>query len=290
MLNAIVIEKQKLRKTLEPNWKSPMKKSCAIVLATGLLSGCALPIPITIASLLADGYVLATANKTVLGHGLSSVMGKDCGLMNALSDKDFCHDWDAGTAVAAPSDAGEWTAAQAPLTHSELENYTLASANWGHSSQADVLVASNGAVDAGEMTQKEAPLLLASDPDPYPEMAEAATPQKQYLAEKTIAQKPAGRDSLYFVIGSFYAMDRAELHAKRYPSIDSQVFELDLGDRMVYRVAVGPFTREQQKAVRAEIHLAGIKNPWAVYPDGVGSTAVARPNAPSQVAENQTSQ
>ncbi len=51
---------------------------------TVLLSGCALPPAITIASLVADVASYASTGKTVTDHGISLVLGQDCALLRGL--------------------------------------------------------------------------------------------------------------------------------------------------------------------------------------------------------------
>ena len=51
---------------------------------TILLSGCALPPAITIASLVVDAASYASTGKTVADHGISMVVQKDCALLRIL--------------------------------------------------------------------------------------------------------------------------------------------------------------------------------------------------------------
>jgi hypothetical protein len=56
---------------------------------TIVLSGCALPPAITIASLVADIASYASTGKTVADHGISLVFQKDCALLRGL-EGDIC--------------------------------------------------------------------------------------------------------------------------------------------------------------------------------------------------------
>ncbi len=51
---------------------------------TAVLSGCAVPPAITIASLVADVASSASTGKTVADHGISLVVGQDCALLRGL--------------------------------------------------------------------------------------------------------------------------------------------------------------------------------------------------------------
>jgi len=54
---------------------------------SGVLSGCAVPPAITIASLVADVATYASTGKTVTDHGISLVLGRDCALLRGLEGK-----------------------------------------------------------------------------------------------------------------------------------------------------------------------------------------------------------
>lgn len=54
---------------------------------SGVLSGCAVPPAITIASLVADVATYASTGKTVTDHGISLVLGQDCALLRGLEGK-----------------------------------------------------------------------------------------------------------------------------------------------------------------------------------------------------------
>ena len=56
---------------------------------SGVLSGCAVPPAITIASLVADVASYASTGKTVTDHGISMVLQKDCALLRGL-DGQIC--------------------------------------------------------------------------------------------------------------------------------------------------------------------------------------------------------
>ncbi len=56
----------------------------SLVVLTTILSGCALPPAITIASLMLDVASYASTGKTVADHGISMVFQKDCALLRGL--------------------------------------------------------------------------------------------------------------------------------------------------------------------------------------------------------------
>jgi cell division septation protein DedD len=78
------------------------------VLATGVLflGGCALPLPVQVASWALDGLSYVTTEKSMADHGLSIVANKDCAVVRGIlmDEGQICRDFDdygTGTAVAA---------------------------------------------------------------------------------------------------------------------------------------------------------------------------------------------
>jgi len=59
------------------------------------LAGCAMPVPVTIASFILDGFSIATTNKTVTDHGLSFVAQQDCAVWRGFTEGELCREGDA---------------------------------------------------------------------------------------------------------------------------------------------------------------------------------------------------
>ena len=86
-----------------------------------VLAGCALPVPIQVASWVADGVSYIATSKTIVDHGISAMVGKDCAMLRGLSGEDACRDeipdMDADIAVAAAAEpeAGDTPDAVPPV-------------------------------------------------------------------------------------------------------------------------------------------------------------------------------
>lgn len=82
-----------------------LRLSGVVIGAALLLSGCALPPALTIASYAIDGFSYLTSGKSVSDHALSAVTSQDCALFRAVMGNDICRDRDEqmpdGTAIAA---------------------------------------------------------------------------------------------------------------------------------------------------------------------------------------------
>lgn len=67
-----------------------MRVPVPALLSMLVLSGCALPPIITVASLAANGISYATTGKGTADHAISAVAGEDCAILRAAKDEDIC--------------------------------------------------------------------------------------------------------------------------------------------------------------------------------------------------------
>jgi hypothetical protein len=91
-------------------WELGMKKSLVVGASVLVLGGCALPVPLQVASWALDGLSYLATEKSLTDHGISMVAQKDCVIFRGITDGEVCRNWDdAATLVA---DAGH--VAQSP--------------------------------------------------------------------------------------------------------------------------------------------------------------------------------
>ncbi|WNK01621.1 hypothetical protein L2D14_09335 [Thalassospiraceae bacterium LMO-JJ14] len=85
-----------------------MKTLATISLTAFMCAGCAAPLPLTVATLFADGVSYATTEKSLTDHGLSALSDQDCAMHRVLTEGAMCRDSAYGTtavaAVAAVND------------------------------------------------------------------------------------------------------------------------------------------------------------------------------------------
>ncbi|MBT7943004.1 MAG: hypothetical protein HN719_06570, partial [Alphaproteobacteria bacterium] len=79
-----------------------MKRFAVLGAGMFLLGGCALPVPIQVASWALDGISYMMTEKSVTDHGISVLTQKDCAVLRGLLDPgEFCRDFDdSATALA----------------------------------------------------------------------------------------------------------------------------------------------------------------------------------------------
>lgn len=68
----------------------PLGGMVGLTLAAGLLSACAIPLPLTIASYAADGVSAMATGKTLSDHALSAATGEDCALWRVFDEREIC--------------------------------------------------------------------------------------------------------------------------------------------------------------------------------------------------------
>lgn len=89
-----------------------MAKRMMLAACMLLLGGCALPVPLQIASWAADGISFVMTKKSLTDHGISMVTQKDCALLRAVTEGTVCRDDDAATMIA---DASQGNVDAAPV-------------------------------------------------------------------------------------------------------------------------------------------------------------------------------
>lgn len=77
-----------------------MFKRLSMVACLFLLGGCALPVPLQIASWAIDGMMLVATEKTIADHGVSMLVQRDCAMLRVATEGALCRDGTGATAVA----------------------------------------------------------------------------------------------------------------------------------------------------------------------------------------------
>ena len=78
-----------------------MPKKILILACALLLGGCAVPVPLQIASWAVDGLLFITTEKTMSDHGISLALQRDCAMLRVVTEGDLCRDGYPLTEVAA---------------------------------------------------------------------------------------------------------------------------------------------------------------------------------------------
>jgi cell division protein FtsN len=219
-------------------------RGLSIIVCTMLLSGCALPVPVQIASWALDGISFLATEKSLTDHGISIVTQKDCALWRGLKGEEVCSDND---------DAGTFAVAATQPTDTVKEDSTD-SAN----AEAEIAALANFETAAG--TPEISPAVIAK--------AKPLTVngQRLMIAGKRIWTERLDADH-YYVVGSFSNRNNARRLVELYRNLGPAVMASRLDGVEVYRVAVGPFAPDQKRMMRRTLNKAGISNAWAMRID-----------------------
>jgi len=281
-----------------------MKRFAALGASVLLLGGCALPLPVQIASWALDGISYLATEKTVADHGLSMVAQQDCAVLRGLlSEGEFCRDFEDSTTILVDNGSGKSTSGYRKGLV-EDDGTEVASLN-EIESLVDFETASggeNGDDKAGagaaivrydadfspiyesldlveyprEISVIEKPAAEASAPDEFAFSFQLAIDERQMQASakaaKEIAEMAEQADSkvgepavgLYFVIGSFRQHKNALDLRQQFRALAPTVLSAKLKYSTVYRVVVGPFGQRDAKQVHRSIFKAGISDSWSI--------------------------
>ena len=312
-----------------------------VLLGALFVSGCAIPVPIQVASWALDGISYLATQKSVTDHGISFVAQQDCALWRTVQGKDICDSYDAAGTVAvaaldpvsSPSESAiiaqgteipeNITASteiiafdtasgdvQTPVAINESDA-ALPSARIVEVDQAPIVKTERSvpkalpigdavaiemepvavkaslepvvaAVKPVAVSVDEPSPLIVVEPGPANPVQIAALMPEQ--SENSAASVPSPNGdrvlipgqriwsdavdaNIYYVIGSFQNRANAKRLVKRHMDLGPSVMATRVKGVEMYRVAVGPFTRVEQRSVRRTIRKTGIRKSWAISID-----------------------
>ena len=268
-----------------------MRKSVIVVGACALLGGCALPVPIQVASWAIDIISVVTTEKSITDHGLSALTSKDCALYRAVTEDDnvVCRDIDDRKDVMT-ADAGQDAKALADKdippaapgfdtieaqvakadTASVLDQAAAMSADTvikpapGNEQPVTVNIDLAALQPVTEKTDR--PFVRFTQPKVDVIQVPATALQTAAALPLAVAENGKPKEGFYYVIGSFRGSERAKRHMQAFRSLVPAVLHGKIGrdGRDVYRVVVGPFDAQERTGAFRRIKRAGIADTWAI--------------------------
>ncbi len=202
------------------------------------LSGCALPLPAQVASMIADGISWFSTDKTISDHAISIAANEDCSVWRVFSGDHICRDntdnAKNGTISTTENRVGDGG--------KEVNANTVASA------------------EKAKIAEDGAPLVPVSSEEPPQMMPIAVTPPEPAAT----VEKPGG---LHFVLASFEVADNARRLVDSNPMLSPTIVKVQVLGRTMHRVVVGPFTGNERKALGKLVRKAGFGDAWVVRMD-----------------------
>lgn len=280
-----------------------MKKSLALGIGVVALGGCALPVPLQVASWALDGISYIATDKSVTDHGISLVAHQDCALLRGVTQGQVCRDWDDAATLVADAGAtkhptpsvkapavriGYAAAAHSdiPPLSTELDTAmpnveTLANFSTAagpaepvpavavkalHPLAPVVQAAALKAAPARAAVRAKAPAKAKRLPLPVTATAQLPFPMQQASTAVRLAATARAEPTagIYYVIGSFRNFANAHEFASRYEPLVPDVLASKLDGAPVFRVVVGPVPEGNERQIYRRVADAGLKDSWAI--------------------------
>ncbi len=274
-----------------------MRSIYVLGISAVFLSGCALPVPLQIASWALDGISVIATQKSVTDHGISLVAQQDCAIWRGVTEGELCRDAEDTDVLvaereieAATKDEPQQTASLglAPVeARPVLRSPVLSTlqvravpthalrAAWKEKSVAADLNTEIGATGNTHALRAipvktsrpsepvrivEAPLLPAETFKVVKKPKTVPAPKYRHGAVKS--EQP--RKGIYFVIGSFRNHGYAKRLARGHKNLAPSVLKSKLAGNDVYRVVVGPVPEGREKRLHRALVRDGFPDTWAI--------------------------
>ena len=261
-----------------------MKRVIPVVLGTVLLGGCALPVPLQVASWALDGLTFLVTKKSITDHGISAVAQQDCALWRGISEGAVCREDDPMTSLA---DAGDVTATGEPAARGDGEQDGIVTSALGM--QASSVTAQGSDSDDRRMlrpvgngddsveqivaswqrpVEAEQPAsmemaALVFEPA-YVEPIAPIAPVAVITPSSVVSPVITAQAGNYYVIGSFAKWNNAARFAQLHEDLEAKVVSADLEAGRVYRIMVGPYDSTSRQSVQASLQRVGLEGAWAM--------------------------
>ena len=281
-----------------------MKKILALGVGVVALGGCALPMPLQVASWALDGISYLVTEKSVTDHGISFVAEKDCALLRGITEGAVCREWDDGETETLVADAGEKkpsrikpvrlgfterAVSNVPPLNTKIAETTPDVEPLANFDTASIYPASLESTpdrplgtlfrpetlfpNSLKVNALEAQARVKLNPASKNSLTMAVTesvdmpvlPPRVPATVRVVAN--ASREptaGIYYVIGSFRNYEKAHALVGRYEQLVPEVLAAKLSGVPVFRVVVGPVSKGQERAVHRLVVDAGLRDSWAL--------------------------
>lgn len=214
-----------------------------------ILSACALPVPIQIASWAASGISYLATGKSVSDHALSAVASEDCAVHRIVLGEHICHPFviaPDGTAVASkPATAKTPISPENPSQRLRDSMVTLA-ANIDDGNSDDGLQPASGPDDGASPAPAAATKATPGTPDQMDDALLAMADTINHIkpaatVDPSTRQAMAGQH--YLIIGRYRNLSEAEDVRIRHASLHTAVRMILQNGALLFQVTAGPFKR-----------------------------------------------
>ena len=281
-----------------------MKKILALGVGVIALGGCALPMPLQVASWALDGFSYLVTEKSVTDHGISLVAEKDCALFRGITEGAVCREWDDSETETLVADAVEKDPASTEPVRDGFTEHAVSNIPPLNTKIAETMpdVETLAKFDTASIypasvnSTLERPLGTLFRPKTVsPKSLQVSALKVQSRMKSSLASKNsltlavtetidmpvlplrvpatvrmvanASREptaGIYYVIGSFRNYGKAHALVGRYEQLVPEVLAAKLSGVPVFRVVVGPVSKGQERAVHGLVVGSGLHDSWAL--------------------------
>lgn len=200
---------------------------CAFTL---LLSGCALPVSIQIASFAATGFSYATTGKGISDHAVSAMAKQDCAIHRIALGEEVCSETD---------DKGSVVVENSPAT-------ITPAADQSDDRLRDSMIELAKSTDT---SQQSAPLSAS-----LPPVNDALVAIADALNNVSDIESSGSQDNKgYFVIGHYQEFDAAEKVRTEHAALGTKIRMVLREGTLLYTVTAGPFNKIDAQDIEASI-------------------------------------
>ena len=232
-------------------------------------SGCALPVPIQVASWALDGVSYIITEKSVTDHGLSAVAQKDCAVWRGVTDGELCREWGEKGDILLASVSGlvDMSVPSGAINKIEIPTYPDLSPSNHNVTEVQSIMDKQNELDPMDPSVAVSIILTKLENEELKSMRSRANSRNNSVV-RPLAVYPDGRDEpvegIYFVIGSFRNYGNARTLAASHGRLLPTVLTPKLNSGPVYRVVVGPAEPGREKALHSKIAGIGLSDTWAI--------------------------
>ena len=232
-------------------------------------SGCALPVPIQVASWALDGVSYIVTEKSVTDHGLSAVAQKDCAVWRGVTDGELCREWGekGDTLLASVSGFVDMSVPYGAINRAEIPTHSDLSPSKHNVTEVRSIMNKQNELDPVDPLDGVS-IILTKLENTESKLMSSRDGNQRHPSVRPLAGDPDGRDEpvegIYFVIGSFRNYGNAKTLAASHGRLLPTVLTPKLNSAPVYRVVVGPAEPGHEKALHSKIAGIGLSDTWAI--------------------------
>lgn len=205
---------------------------------TLLVSGCALPVSVQIASFAATGFSYMTTGKGISDHAVSAVAEQDCAIHRIALGEEICSETD---------DKGSVVVENSPATVAPAVDQSA-------DRLRDSMIKLAKSTDTNQQTAR----LAASQPPANNALAAIADTLNNLSGRGEIESSGKHPQNGYLVIGHYQEFTAAEKIRTEHAALGTKIRMVLREGTLLYKVTAGPFNKNDAQDIEASISKSAL--------------------------------